>query len=68
MKNTPQAPCERMREALDWYENIAKEMQRATLRVDSKMTLNLIHELALDGGSRARRAIESTTANVIWPT
>lgn len=47
-----------LREALEWYEHMAKQMQRATLHVDSQVMLALMKELALDGGNRARRAIE----------
>lgn len=43
-------------EALQWYERMALEMQRATLRNDSKRMLELMRELSLDGGSKARRA------------
>jgi ribonuclease HI len=52
-----------LREALNWYEYMAKQMQRATLQMDSQVMLRLMKELALDGGNRARRAIESMTAN-----
>lgn len=45
-------------EALQWYERMALEMQRATLRNDSKRMLELMRELSLDGGSKARRAAE----------
>ena len=49
---------ERLRAALEWYEHKAKQMQRATLQVDGQVMLALMRELALDGGNRARRAIE----------
>ena len=52
-------------DALDWYEYMAKQMQRATLQVDSQVMLGLMKELALDGGSRARRAVESMTHNAM---
>lgn len=52
-----------LREALDWYEHMAKQMQRATLQLDNQVMLHLMKELALDGGNRARRAIESVSAN-----
>ena len=33
-------------DALDWYEYMAKQMQRATLQVDSQVMLGLMKELA----------------------
>ena len=45
-------------EALQWYEQMALEMQRATLRNDSKRMLELMREISLDGGSKARMAAE----------
>lgn len=52
-------------DALDWYEYMAKQMQRATLQVDSQVMLGLMKELALDGGSRARRANRDADAKLI---
>lgn len=50
--------AQKVKEALDWYEGKALEMQRATLRNDSKRMLELMRDLSLDGGSKARRAVE----------
>jgi len=47
----------RQRAALDWYEHMAKQMQRATLHGDSQYMLGMMKELALDGGKRARDAM-----------
>ena len=52
-------------DALDWYEYMAKQMQRATLQVDSQVMLGLMKELALDGGSRARSANRDADAKLI---
>lgn len=46
----------RMRSALDWYAEMAKQMQRATLHGDSQYMLGMMKEMALDGGKRAREA------------
>ena len=49
-------------DALRYYEAKALEMQRASLRGDSKTMLALMQELAIDGGAIARRAIDSQSA------
>jgi hypothetical protein len=49
-------------DALRYYEVKALEMQRASLRGDSKSMLSLMQELAIDGGSIARRAIDKEAA------
>ena len=46
---------ERLRAALDWYAEMAKQMQRATLHGDSQYMIGMMKELALDGGKRARQ-------------
>lgn len=50
------AAAPEMYEALDWYAEIARQMQRATLYMDSQTMLHLMKELALDGGRRANQA------------
>lgn len=47
----------RLIDALGYYEAKAMQMQRASLRGDSKEMLALMQELAIDGGSTARRAM-----------
>ena len=49
-------------DALGYYEAKAQQMQRASLRGDTKAMLALMQELAIDGGAIARRAIDSQTA------
>lgn len=46
-----------LKEALDWYAEMAKQMQKACLHQDSQVMLHLMKELALDGGTRAKEAI-----------
>jgi len=53
------AEIARMRSALDWYAEMAKTMQRATLRVDNQVALHILKQMALDGGKRAREALTS---------
>lgn len=48
---------QRLTDALAYYELKALRMQRASLRGDSKEMLALMQELAIDGGSTARRAM-----------
>ena len=48
-----------MREALEWYEMMAKQMGRATLNQDSQAMLHLMKELAVDFGGRARAALNA---------
>ena len=48
---------ERLRDALGWYAEMAKMMQRASLHVDNQVALHILKELALDGGKRARAAL-----------
>src|SRR3546814_1639089 len=48
-------------DALDWYEYMAKQMQRATLRGDTQHMLGMMKELALDGGKKARDVKETKT-------
>jgi hypothetical protein len=43
----------RMREALNWYGELAQMMQRAVLRGDNQVALHILKEMALDGGVRA---------------
>jgi hypothetical protein len=47
----------RAHEALQWYGEMAKLMQRAALGVDQQVSLHVLKELALDGGGRVRRAV-----------
>lgn len=49
-------------DALGYYEEKAMQMQRASLRGDSKAMLSLMQDLAVDGGAIARRAIDSQAA------
>ena len=51
------AENEALRAALDWYAEMAKLMQRATLHVDSQYMLGLMKQLAIDGGKKAREAM-----------
>ena len=51
------AKAPEMRSALRWYAAKAKEMQRCTLRGDSKAMLEIMRELSLDGGKQAREAM-----------
>lgn len=46
------------RMALEWYAEMAKQMQRATLHGDSQYMLGMMKELALDGGKKARHALQ----------
>lgn len=48
---------EKMLGALNWYAEMAKQMQRATLHGDSQYMLGMMKELALDGGKKAREAM-----------
>lgn len=50
------AVAPKMLEALDWYAEMARQMQRATLHMDNQTMLHLMKELALDGGRRANQA------------
>lgn len=50
------AQRDEMLEALDWYAEMARQMQRATLHMDNQTMLHLMKELALDGGRRANQA------------
>lgn len=52
----------RLIDALGYYEAKAMQMQRASLRGDTKAMLALMQELAIDGGAIARRAIDSQAA------
>jgi hypothetical protein len=52
----------RVIDALGYYEAKAQQMQRTSLRGDTKAMLALMQELAIDGGAIARRAIDSQTA------
>lgn len=55
-KRALEQKCERLREALDWYAEMARQMQRATLHMDNQTMLHLMKELALDGGRRANQS------------
>lgn len=55
---TPRAHAELIR-ALEWYAELAKDMQKASLHVDNQAALHILKTLALDGGERARTAINS---------
>lgn len=63
MKSAPEdlrdakAQIARMQGALNWYAEMAKTMQRATLHVDNQVALHILKEMALDGGKRAREAL-----------
>lgn len=46
-----------LKEALNWYAEMAKQMQKACLHQSSQTMLALMKELALDGGKRAKEAI-----------
>ena len=48
-------------EALRWYEAQAKNMGKAAIRSDSKTMLSIMHEVAVDYGTRARAAIAKAT-------
>lgn len=59
--------CAAMRAALDWYAEMAKQMQRATLHGDSQYMLGMMKELALDGGKRAREAMRHNASSPAKP-
>jgi hypothetical protein len=48
-------------EALQWYEAKAVQMGRAAIDQDSKLLLELMKEIAVEYGSRARAAIAKAT-------
>jgi hypothetical protein len=48
-------------EALKWYESKAKQMGRAAIAQDSKLMLELMKEIAVEYGARARAAIARAT-------
>lgn len=50
---------ESMIEALNWYAEMALMMQKATLHQDNQTALHILKELSLDGGKRARKAMEN---------
>lgn len=52
-----EAKIERMQDALNWYAEMAKTMQRATLHVDNQVALHVMEQMALDGGQKARDAL-----------
>lgn len=63
MKSAPEdlrdakAQIARMQGALNWYAEMAKTMQRATLHVDNQVALHVMKQMALDGGKKAREAM-----------
>lgn len=50
-----------MRDALEWYAERAQEMRRHTLGLDTKLMMEAMKAFALDGGRRAREAINTQT-------
>lgn len=46
-----------MRLALTWYAEMATAMRKATLHVDTQVSLHVLKELALDGGKRGNSAL-----------
>ena len=48
-------------EALQWYEAKAVQMGRAAIDQDSKLLLELMKEIAVEYGSRARAAVAKAT-------
>lgn len=56
---TEQQEIMALRRALAWYEEHAKMMRRASLQVDNQVALHILKELALDGGKRARNAMQA---------
>ena len=48
-------------EALQWYEAKAVQMGRAAIDQDSKLLLELMKEIAVEYGARARAAIAKAT-------
>ena len=50
-------------EALQWYEAKAVQMGRAAIDQDSKLLLELMKEIAVEYGARARAAIAKATGD-----
>lgn len=48
---------EGLRAALEWYAERAEEMQIHALRIDTKAMMATMQVLSLDGGKRARDAL-----------
>ena len=44
-------------DALEWYERMAKQMGDAVLDQDNQRVLHLMKEIAVDHGRRAREAL-----------
>ncbi|MFC3338770.1 hypothetical protein [Paracandidimonas soli] len=51
------AEIERLREALEWYASMSKQMGKAALNQDSQSILALMKDFAVDYGGRARAAL-----------
>ena len=51
------AEIARMRNALEWYSSMSKEMGNAAIHQDSQAMLTLMKEIAVDYGKRARAAL-----------
>lgn len=52
-----EASNKRMREALEWYASMSRQMGKAALHGDSQSILTLMKEMAVDYGGRARAAL-----------
>lgn len=59
---TEEQKPERMQEALNWYEEMAKRMRQATLHINNAAALHVMKEMALDGGKKARDAVAKGAA------
>ena len=51
------AEIARLRDALEWYSSMSKEMGNAAIHQDSRAMLTLMKEIAVDYGKRARAAL-----------
>lgn len=51
------ADNKRLREALEWYASMSKQMGKAALNQDSQSILALMKEFAVDYGGRAQSAL-----------
>lgn len=56
-RDEAKAEVARLREACEWYSEMSKLAQRATLQVDNQAALHVLKEMALDGGKRLRAAL-----------
>lgn len=48
---------EQLIEALEFYQNLAELMRKATLQQDQQVLLHAMKQMSLDGGRKAKEAI-----------